>query len=242
MEAWRNSLLTLYNHMIRCKKMKNTTSVFFIIAGYFGMFLAVAADNLPETSHDGLVLQKDSELAAVYIKPGADFSGYDKLAVLDCYVAFKKNWQRDQNENNVSVAQTVTKKDMDEIKTHLATEFKKVFVEELQTEGGYEVVDHGAEDVMIIRPAIIDLDIEAPDTMTPGMSATFSASAGQMTLYMELFDSVTSEIIARVVDAEGGRDHGMIRNRATNKAEADRILRKWADILRSHLDRVHGKK
>ena len=116
------------------------------------------------------------------------------------------------------------------------------FVEELQTEGGYEVVDDGAEDVMIIRPAIIDLDIEAPDTMTPGMSATFSASAGQMTLYMELFDSVTSEIIARVVDAEGGRDHGMIRNRATNKAEADRILRKWADILRSHLDRVHGKK
>jgi hypothetical protein len=222
--------------------MRNTISACFIITGLFCTSLAIGADKLPETSHDGLVLQKDTELAAVYIKPGADFSGYDKLAILDCFVSFKKNWQRDQNEDRRSMTQMVTTKDMDEIKTHLATEFNKIFVEELQTEGGYEVVDHGAEDVMIIRPAIIDLDIEAPDTMTPGMSATFSASAGQMTLYMELFDSVTSEIIARVVDAEGGRDHGMIRNRATNKAEADRILRKWADILRSHLDRVHGKK
>lgn len=222
--------------------MKKIISIFVAFGGLFFMSLAVAAEKLPETSDDGLVLQKDTELAAVYIKPGADFSGYDKVAILDCYVEFKKNWQRDQNEDRRSTTQMVTKKDMDEMTTWLAAEFKKVFVEELQTEGGYEVVDHGAEDVMIIRPAIMNLDVEAPDTMTPGMSVTFSASAGQMTLYMELYDSVTSDIIARVIDAEGGRDHGRIRNRATNKAEADRILRKWADILRGHLDRVHGKK
>jgi len=222
--------------------MENTLKCTVAMIALVCASTSIAADKLPETSHDGLVLQKDTELAAVYLKPGADFSGYDKLAILDCYVAFKKNWRRDQNEDRRSMTQMVTKKDMDEIRTWLAAEFKKVFVKELQTEGGYEIVDHGAEDVMIIRPAIIDLDIEAPDTMSPGMSATFSASAGQMTLYMELFDSVTNEIIARVVDAEGARDHGMIRNRATNRADADRILRKWADILRSRLDQVHGKK
>jgi hypothetical protein len=222
--------------------MKKMLTTFIALSGLLFTTLAVAAEKLPETSDDGLVLQKDMDFAAVYIKPGADFSGYDKLAVLDCYVEFKKNWQRDQNEDHMSMTQMVTKKDMDEIKDRLAKEFKEVFIEELETEGGYEVVDHGAQDVMIIRPAIIDLDVEAPDTMTPGMSATFSASAGQMTLYMELYDSVTSDIIARVIDAEGGRDHGTIRNRATNKAEADRILRKWADILRGHMDQVHGKK
>jgi hypothetical protein len=242
MKAQGINLSKLSNRMIERSKMKNSMPKLIIITGLFCTSLALAADKLPETSHDGLVLQKDTELAAVYIKPGADFSGYDKLAILDCYVAFKKNWQRDQNEDRVSMMQMVTAKDMDQIKTRLAAEFKKVFIEELQTKGGYEIVDHGAEDVMIIRPAIIDLDIEAPDNMTPGMTTTFSASAGQMTLYMELFDSVTSDIIARVIDAEAGRDHGMIRNRATNTAEADRILRKWADILRTHLDQVHGKK
>jgi hypothetical protein len=222
--------------------MKKMFITFVALSGLLFTTLAVAAEKLPETSDDGLVLQKDTDLAAVYIKPGADFSGYDKLAILDCYVEFKKNWQRDQNEDHMSMTQMVTKKDMDEIETRLAGEFKKVFTEELQTKGGYEVVDHGAQDVMIIRPAIINLDVEAPDTMSPGMTMTVSASAGQMTLYMELYDSVSSEIIARVVDAESGRNHGMIRNRATNHAEADRILRKWADILRGHLDQVHGKK
>jgi hypothetical protein len=66
---------------------------------------------------------------------------------------------------------------------------------------------------------------------------------GEMTLYMEFFDSTTSAILGRVVDAEASRDLGgvQISNRVTNIAEADRILRKWADILRQKLDEVHGK-
>lgn len=100
-----------------------------------------------------------------------------------------------------------------------------------------------AEDVLVLRPAIINLDITAPDTMSPGMTRTFTASAGEMTLYMEFFDSTTSAILGRVVDAEASRDLGgvQISNRVTNIAEADRILRKWADILRQKLDEVHGK-
>jgi hypothetical protein len=60
---------------------------------------------------------------------------------------------------------------------------------------------------------------------------------------MEFYDSLTSAIMGRVVDAEAGRDLGGIRisNRVTNIVEADRILRKWADILRQKLDQVHGK-
>ena len=64
-----------------------------------------------------------------------------------------------------------------------------------------------------------------------------------MTLYLEIFDSVTGQILARVVDR--GEDRGMGRiewqNAVTNKAEADRILRRWASALRARLDEVHGK-
>ena len=91
--------------------MKTAIAKFIIIAGLLCTSLVVAADKLPETSHDGLVLQKDTELAAVYIKPGADFSGYDKLAILDCFVAFKKNWQRDQRRT--ANPQNISSRDMD---------------------------------------------------------------------------------------------------------------------------------
>ncbi len=211
--------------------------VAFLVAGGN----AVAKDDLPKTSHDGLELIEHKKHKAIYRKPDADFSGYDRVAIVECFVAFRKNWLRDQNRGRVG-AQRVTQDDMDRIKKALSEEFQKVFTEELE-KGGYAVVDSGAEDVLVLRPAIIDLDVTAPDTMSPGRTATFAASAGSMTLYMEVYDSVSSEILGRVIDAEAARDRGtmMISNRVTNKAEADRILRKWSGSLVDKLDAVHGK-
>ena len=216
-------------------------SALLVLAALPGVPVARADDKLPETSPEGLVLQKHTKLEVVYLRPGVNFSGYDKFAILECFVAFRRDWQQDQNS---SAPFRVTKEDMDRIKSTLADEFKKVFVAELQDKGGYQIVDTAAADVLILRPAIINLDIEAPNNMEPGMSATFSATAGQMTLYLEVYDSVTSQILARVIDPEAGQDGGMIQMQSavTNKMEADRILKKWAGILRGALDRARGKK
>lgn len=206
-----------------------------------GISVAKGAPEFPQTTPEGLVLQKGTKLEAVYLKPGVNFSGYDKFAILECAVAFRKDWQRDQNS---STAFGVSKQDMDKIRGRLADEFEKVFTAELQDKGGYQIVDAGAADVLILRPAIINLDIQAPNSNDqPGMSATFSATAGQMTLYLEIYDSVTSELLARVVDPEAGQDGGMIQMQSavTNKVEADRILKKWAGILRAGLDKARGK-
>ena len=69
------------------------------------------------------------------------------------------------------------------------------------------------------------------------MTRTFVASAGQMTLYMEMYDSATSTLIARVIDPEAGDTGGiaMAANRVTNMAEAERILHRWAKLLNDHL-------
>ena len=55
----------------------------------------VQSTDAPEISHDGLHLDPDSKVALLYVKPDADFSVYDQFLMLDAYVAFKKNWQRD---------------------------------------------------------------------------------------------------------------------------------------------------
>ena len=55
----------------------------------------VAGDALPGKTTDGLVLMKHTKLRAVYMKPGANLDEYDKVFLVDCYVAFKKNWQRE---------------------------------------------------------------------------------------------------------------------------------------------------
>ena len=44
----------------------------------------------PQTTHDGLVLRPNTKLGLVYLKPDADFSAYDTIALVECAVAFKK--------------------------------------------------------------------------------------------------------------------------------------------------------
>jgi hypothetical protein len=100
------------------------------------------------------------------------------------------------------------------------------------------MVTEGGSGVLIVQPAIVNLEITAPDTMAPG-AMTFSANAGQMTLYMQLHDGKTGDIIARIIDPEAvGGDFAEIRNSVTNMADADRVLRRWATILNDHLAAV----
>jgi len=203
---------------------------------------AYAKDAPPQVSEDGLQLVKSTKTRLVYVKPGATFSQYDRVAILECYVEFEKDWQKDYNNSKVGLEGRVSDKDVERIKTDLAAEFKKVFVKELQGKGGYQVVDVAAPDVLLLRPALINVEVNAPDILTAGIGATVVRSAGQMTLFLELWDPATKTILARVMDAQADdQAFGQVANRVTNKAAADRILEEWAEELRKRLDTVRGK-
>jgi hypothetical protein len=201
-----------------------------------------AKDAPPQVTEDGLQLVKSTKTRLVYMKPGATFSQYDRVAILDCYVEFEKDWQKDYNASRVGLEGRVSDKDVERIKTDLAAEFKKVFVDELQNKGGYQIADVVAADVLILRPALLNVEVNAPDLMTADLGSTIVRSAGQMTLYLELWDPSTKTILARVEDAQADEQAFAQRaNRVTNKAAADRILQEWAEELRKRLDTVKGK-
>lgn len=200
---------------------------------------AIAEDSLPAVSHDGLHLMKHTKVRTVYLKPGASLDEYDEIALLACYVAFKKDWQREHNEEAISLQDRISDQDMKRIRDDVASTFNKVFTEVLSTKGGHEMVKTGGTGVLIIRPAIVNLEVTAPDTMSAGMEINISASAGQMTLYMELYDGRTGDIIARVIDPEAvGGDFAEWRNSVTNQADAERVMRRWATLLNDHLAEV----
>lgn len=197
---------------------------------------AYSKDDVPAVSHDGLHLMPDTKLRAVYMKPGTDLSQYDRIALLDTYVAFRKNWQRDHNDEE-PFDERVSDKDMKEIRDRVSKAFAKEFTKVLSTEGGHPVVKDAGAGVLILRPAIINLDVTAPDLMTAGMSQTVVASAGSMTLYLELYDGKTQAIIARIIDPEAADNVGIaqVANRVTNTADFDRVVRRWAELLNKHL-------
>ncbi len=180
---------------------------------------------------------EDSNAAIAEIDPNADFSVYTRIKILDAYVAFRSGWERDQARTGSRMR--ISASEVERIKTGVADLFKEVFSETLQADDGYEVVDEIGEDVLLIRPAIIDLDINAPDTMQPGRTRTFTAETGAATLYIELYDSMSSQIIGRAADRQTIRRPGDVftwSNRATNTADGRRLFRGWAQALRDFLD------
>jgi hypothetical protein len=203
---------------------------------------AIAADPPPSVSPDGLELQpQKSKHRLVYLKPGATFTQYKRVAILDCFVEFEKDWQKDYNRSRVGLDYKVSDADVERMKKGLAEAFKKVFIDELQDKGGYQVVDKAAH-VLVLRPALVNVEVSAPDLMTPGINATVVRSAGQMTLFLELWDSTSNTILARVMDAAADENGFAERaNRATNTQAAESIMRDWARELRERLDMVNGK-
>ncbi|MCZ6526080.1 MAG: DUF3313 family protein [Gammaproteobacteria bacterium] len=193
-----------------------------------------AVEEVGDVTFEGLERVQGSRMAIAYKHPEADFSVYSKIMLLDVYIAFKKNWKREHRR--------VSNSDMNRIKKRGASLFRQVFTDVLE-EGGYPVVDVADDDVLLVRPAIIELDIKAPDVQTSGMSRTYVTNVGNATLYVELYDSTSGAILGRGIDRKSARNSTGFRMSSSvyNSSEARKIFREWAGYLKAGLDEIQGR-
>lgn len=195
---------------------------------------ARAADDETGDPFAGLKKIEDANVGVAYIDPNADFSVYKRVAISDPYVAFRANWRRDTNRSRM---RPVTATQMEKIKSDVASLLKEVFTERLQADDGYEVTKEADYDVLLVKPAIVDLNINLPETGPRAATVSVSTSAGSAVLYVELFDSVTGDIIGRAADRqEASTDTFQVTGPAFQEAAARAIFTKWADTLRDFLD------
>ncbi len=214
--------------------MKKSTISIIIIFGLLINFPLLAREDTPRVTADGLHLVPDTHLRLVYADPDADLGVYSKLLLIDPQVAFRKDWQRDINQNKPFF---VTAQDMQDIRTELAAMFKEILVAKLKA-SGHVLVEEQGEDVLIIRPAILDLNISSPETARNRNQRSVTRSAGDMTLYLELRDSLTGDILAKALDRQTDRSNvtTFVRDKTRNENAARRILDGWAEILVNGLD------
>jgi hypothetical protein len=201
---------------------------------------SAAAPATPPATWDGLEYRKTKGLDAVYVRPGAEIKAYRSLVLEPVQVAFDKNW--DPNKDSRRLAGRLSADDMQKIRDGMASEFRRIFGEELAA-AGYDVVAKPLEDSLVVAAGLADVYINAPDKPTAGTSYTYTMNAGRMTLVMELRDGPTGQLLARVVDRYAGKETGYatIANSVTNSAEFRRAVTAWARRLVKGLDTLEGK-
>ena len=193
---------------------------------------ARAADPAPAASDEGLVKVAVKNVDVVHRRPGVNWAGYTKVLIAPVSVSFSRSWDpRDYGAFGLRA------RDVERMRSELAVLARETFARVLG-EGGYQVVQTADEGVLQVSPDIVNLHVNAPDPLEPGRARTYVLNTGEMTLALELRDSVTGTLLAQARDRKRGTEYPWltIADRVINRAEAERALTGWAKQLRDNLD------
>jgi hypothetical protein len=194
-----------------------------------------------KTTTDGLTIVDSTRFTETDAKTGINWSDYTKYQIAPVEVSFRKDWKKDYNRDHRDLTMQVTDKDMARIKETMAKVTYEEFDKELQRKSGLTKVDEADSHTLIFKPKVINLDVFAPDVQRAQViSPGFIRQVGRATLFLDVHDAVSGEILARWVDTREAPDNGYYEwaNRITNADQVRRIVRDWAKNLIEGLEKL----
>ena len=189
-----------------------------------------------EITHDGLVRARGSAFEGVWVKPDASIADYSSLLIGDVRMTYKRQPRgnrRSGNDRNFAITQSQA----DQLERLL----RETLEEQIEASERWSVATERAHDVLLIEPFLLDLVSHVPNATQPSQT-TFTTSTGSVTLVLELRDSMTEEILARVADRREARVPGAgsqqlsWSNPVSNTAAVRQIFRRWSRIFMARLD------
>src|SRR5712671_489983 len=175
-----------------------------LTAALLASVVFAASTTKPEEaqSYDGLekITVKGIDLA--YARPGATLAGYDRVLIDPIEASFRKDW----DPQKMGSALMPTTRERDNIRNGVAKIVYEELVRELQTKSSYQVVDAAGPTVLRVKATVMNLYVNATDTLHADRSGTYTVAAGEMMLTEELYDSETGQLLARVMDRSASLD------------------------------------
>ncbi len=202
----------------------------------FAAFTVIACSGIqdeqvtPEArTHDGLLIVESDRTTQIQLKQNVDWDNYDKAVIAQSHVAFKTNWERDYNREHR--ASRVRQDDMDTIRARVGEIVHRSVTDKFSEVPGMTVTTQADANTLLIKPNVINLDVNAPDLNSSGVNRTYARSAGSLTMYLEIYDATSGEILARWIEDLRDREDMYLSwtNRVTNTAAAKRVIDRWAN-------------
>ena len=191
-----------------------------------------------EVSFDGLHVVDNSIFREAWADPDIEFSRYNKIMPGGAFFEFRAV----KRTSNTTAARSRAREFYidEDARARLEKEVTAIFAEELAKSTRFTVVDEPGPDVLIIRGGLHDIVSFVPPEPI-GRGEIWLSSVGEITLLLEVVDSLSGEVIARAVErraAERGGGMAIQANRVTTWAEVRRLTRRWATTLRDGLDSI----
>ncbi len=197
----------------------------------------------PEKSPEGLTRVHDTKADLVYVLPNVDLSPYTKVALTEPEIAFRQNWLSDTNASR-AMMDRLSSSDVAKMVARGKELLRDEFAKEL-TKAGYTVVTEVGPDVLVVKTAVLDVDIFNPDpnNLSGVWKKSYSQNGvGEATMCIELLDSVTGTLYAQAFDHQSGREGfgmpGMSGGQGNNIAMVSNIMNYWANALVKGINRA----
>ena len=196
----------------------------------------IATGEDEEITHDGLYRVEKSVADAAWVKPDLDLTGYTKLLIGPATVAYRKldpvsDFQA-RSESEFPV--------LEENKARFEQTLKEEFTEELEKLERYEIVTEPGPDVLVLVGGVIDVVSFVPpnlDSASFGRGGVYLESVGSAVLVVELRDSLSGEVLARVADGRAAESpFAFEANSVTVWSEVRRLAQYWANLLVDRLN------
>lgn len=189
----------------------------------------VIAQDVAQTSEEGLELVETSDSSVLYVKPGLKLADFQKLILLDAFVSIDEDWLRGHNRQ-VMRTRRIREADVEDITERVRLDFWDVFGGLLFADGYFKEVAAVEEGALILRPAIIDVSVSSHDPSSDAIVQNFDSEAsGAMTLVLEIYNATNSELVARLFSKEriGGVPDFTVESSSANRADEHAVYKNW---------------
>jgi len=188
-------------------------------------------------SFDGMYPVKGGRMDGAWARKDFNLESYSKVVLQGVGVEYRPGGSSNRRYN--STGPDGHYELTDEQKEKFQAEMADAFREELAKGQNFEIVEKGGPDVLLVRGALLDVVSFVPADPV-GNADIYINRVGEVTLVLELRDSVSNAILLRAVDRRAAEDtaRGFTHsNSVSTKAEVRRLARTWGQILREALDR-----
>jgi hypothetical protein len=193
------------------------------------------ATGMQPTTSDGLHRVYEPRVGAVFVRPGAEFSGYGAVTVDLPSVSYKEEPRPATSMNRRRGNFALRTRDIDRMKQF----FQETFVREFDKSDALRVATKGSQGVLLLQGHIVNLVIDAPPALAG--ERDFRQAAGEMTLILDVRDAVTGEALARLADRRAiapgklGIDGGYESTPVTSFGAMRDAFTEWARLSRDYI-------